>query len=168
MLVGGRCFAGLLERNPHLFDWVGRFSGALLVSGIVGFFLVRLWRRQRALRKLAASRLDPEELKQWLDSGEDVYIVDLRHPLEVAPEPFTLPGARLVSPEVLTEGHQEIPRDRDIVLFCGCPGEATAAKTAMTLHRLGVDRARTLRGGFDAWKQLGFPVEEVPQPVLAL
>ena len=84
-------------------------------------------------------------------------IVDLRHPQDVAPLPFTLPGARLVSPDKLTAGHEEIPRDRDVVLFCGCPGETTAAKTAMTLHKLGVDRARTLRGGFDEWKRLDFP-----------
>ena len=167
LLAGGRCFAGMLERNPHLLDWAGRFSGVLLAVGIVGFFLVRLWRRHRALKKLAASRLDPGDLKRRLDAGEEVLIVDLRHPLEVAPEPFTLPGARLVSPETLTEGHQKIPRDRDVVLFCGCPGEATAAKTAMTLHRLGVDRARTLRGGFDEWRRLGFPVEELSLPETA-
>ena len=87
--------------------------------------------------------------------------MDLRHPLELEPEPFTLPGARLFTPETLAERHHEIPRDRDIVLFCSCPSEATAAKTAMTLHKLGIERIRPLRGGYDEWKRLGFPLDAV-------
>jgi rhodanese-related sulfurtransferase len=113
------------------------------------------------IRKLVASRLEPEELKRQLDDGEEVFIVDLRHPLELEPEPFTLPGARLFTPETLAERHHEIPRDRDIVLFCSCPSEATAAKTAMTLHKLGIERIRPLRGGYDEWKRLGFPLDAV-------
>jgi rhodanese-related sulfurtransferase len=102
------------------------------------------------------------ELKRRLDAGESIYIVDLRHPLELLPDPFTLPGALHVSPEALAARHSEIPRDRDIVLYCTCPSEATAAKTAMTLHKLGIDRVRPLRGGFDEWKRLGFPLQAVP------
>ena len=45
---------------------------------------------------------------------------------------------------------------------CTCPSEATAAKTAMTLHKLGIERVRPLRGGYDEWKRLGFPLDEVP------
>jgi rhodanese-related sulfurtransferase len=76
-------------------------------------------------------------------------------------DPFTLPGARHFSPDALAARHNEIPRDRDIVLFCTCPSEATAAKTAMTLHKLGIERVRPLRGGYDEWKRLGFPLDAV-------
>jgi rhodanese-related sulfurtransferase len=120
------------------------------------------------LAKLAASRLEPEELKAQLDAGEKVYIVDLRHPLELLPDPFTLPGAVHFSPEALAERHNEIPRDRDIVLYCTCPSEATAAKTAMTLHKLGIERVRPLRGGFDEWKRLGYPLDPILLPAAAI
>jgi rhodanese-related sulfurtransferase len=116
------------------------------------------------LKQLAASRLEPEELKRQLDAGELVFIVDLRHPLEILPDPFTLPGALHLSPEALTSRNAEIPRDRDIVLFCTCPSEATAAKTAMTLHKLGIERVRPLRGGYDEWKRLGYPLDAVSDP----
>lgn len=165
LLAAGRFFGDLLKRNPGALAWVGRFSGVLLVLGIIGFFLARLYRRRMVLKKLAAARLEPEELKRLLDSGESVYIVDLRHPLELLPDPFTLPGALHLSPDDLTARHLEIPRDRDIVLYCTCPSEATAAKTAMTLRKLGIDRVRPLRGGFDEWKRLGFPLDPVA-PVL--
>jgi membrane protein DedA with SNARE-associated domain/rhodanese-related sulfurtransferase len=162
LLVIGRFFGDLLRRNPSLLDWAGRFSGALLVLGVAGFFVGRVVRRRMVIKKLVAARLEPEELKKQLDAGEQVYIVDLRHPLELLPDPFTLPGAVHFSPESLAARHSEIPRDRDIVLFCTCPSEATAAKTAMTLHKLGIERVRPLRGGLDEWKRLGFPLDAVP------
>ncbi|MGC1421172.1 MAG: VTT domain-containing protein [Terracidiphilus sp.] len=162
LLSGGRLFADALKRNPSLLNWVGRFSGALLVLAILGFFIVRVYRRRMVLKKLVASRLEPEELKAQLDAGEQVYIVDLRHPLELMAEPFTLPSAMHFSPDALAARHGEIPRDRDVVLFCTCPSEATAAKTAMTLHKLGIERVRPLRGGYDEWKRLGFPLDEIP------
>jgi rhodanese-related sulfurtransferase len=84
---------------------------------------------------------------------------DLRHPLELLPAPFTLPGALRISPEILAARDQEIPRDREVILYCTCPSEANAARTAMTLHKLGIERVRPLRGGYNEWKRLGTPVE---------
>jgi membrane protein DedA with SNARE-associated domain/rhodanese-related sulfurtransferase len=161
MLTAGRLFGDALKRDPSLLNWVGRFSGALLLLAILGFFIARLYRRRAVLKQFAASRLEPEELKRLLDAGEPVYIVDLRHPLELLPDPFTLPGAVHLSPEDLAAGRMEIPRDRDVVLYCTCPSEATAAKTAMALSKLGVERVRPLRGGFDEWKRLGFPLDPI-------
>jgi membrane protein DedA with SNARE-associated domain/rhodanese-related sulfurtransferase len=168
LLTVGRFFGDILKRDPSLLNWAGRFSGALLVLGIAGFFLARLIRQRMELKELRAARLEPEELKRQLDAGSQTYIVDLRHPLELLADPFTLPGAFHFSPDTLTARHLEIPRDRDVVLFCTCPSEATAAKTAMTLHKLGIDRVRPLRGGFDEWKRLGFPLDAVQmaQPAL--
>jgi membrane protein DedA with SNARE-associated domain/rhodanese-related sulfurtransferase len=161
LLLAGRLFGDALKRDPSLLNWVGRFSGLLLFLGVLGFVVARIMRRRRFLRELVQSRLEPEELKRQLDAGEQVYIVDLRHPLELLPDPFTLPGALQISPEALALRHTEIPRDRDVVLFCTCPSEATAAKTAMTLIKLGIERVRPLRGGYDEWKRLGFPLDPV-------
>jgi membrane protein DedA with SNARE-associated domain/rhodanese-related sulfurtransferase len=162
LLLCGRFFGVALERNPHVLAWVGRSSGALLVLGIVGFFVARVIRRRAILKRLAAARLEPDELKRQIDAGEPVYIVDLRHPVELIPEPFTLPGALRFAPGDLAARHQEIPRDRDVVLFCSCPSETTAAMTALKLVRLGVERVRPLRGGYDEWKRRGFPLDAVP------
>jgi membrane protein DedA with SNARE-associated domain/rhodanese-related sulfurtransferase len=167
LLAAGRLFGDALKRNAHLLAWVGRFSGALLLVGILAFFAERLIRRRRFLRKLIESRLEPEELKRLLDAGESVFIVDLRHPLELLPDPYTLPGALHLSPEALAARIHEIPRDRDIVLYCTCPSEATAARTAMILHKLGIERVRPLRGGYDEWKRLGYPLDAVA-PVMPL
>jgi len=162
LLVLGRLFGDALKRDASVLDWVGRFSAVLLILGVAGFFLARVYRQRMFKRKLVASRLEPEELMRQLEHGENIYIVDLRHPLELLAEPYTLPSALHFSPDSLTARHREIPRDRDVVLFCTCPSEATAAKTAMTLHKLGIDRVRPLRGGYDEWKRLGYPRDAVP------
>ncbi len=59
-MVCGRFFGDLLKRNPSLLDWVGRFSGALLILGVIAFFIGRLIRRRMVLKSLVASRLEPE------------------------------------------------------------------------------------------------------------
>jgi membrane protein DedA with SNARE-associated domain/rhodanese-related sulfurtransferase len=162
LLLGGRFFGDALNHNPAMLAWAGRFSGVLLLTGIIGFFVARILRRRATLRKLAASRIEPEELKRKLDAGEQVYIVDLRHPLEMLTDPYTLPGALQFAPQAIAERHQEIPRDRDIVLFCTCPSEATAARTSLLLLKHGIERVRPLRGGYDEWKRLGFPLDDIP------
>lgn len=60
----------------------------------------------------------PEELRAKLAAGEQVVVVDLRHPREFEADPAGVPGAlRLTTAEVETR-HGEIPRDRDVVLYC--------------------------------------------------
>jgi membrane protein DedA with SNARE-associated domain/rhodanese-related sulfurtransferase len=161
LLLGGRLFGDLLKRDPRALDSLGHFGGVLLILGVLGFVALRLYRRHSYLVKFRTARLEPQVLKQMLDAGEQVYIVDLRHPLELVPDPFTLPGAHHVSPDALAQRHSEIPLDRDVVLYCTCPSEATAARTAFTLHKLGIERVRPLRGGYDEWKRLGFPLDAI-------
>jgi membrane protein DedA with SNARE-associated domain/rhodanese-related sulfurtransferase len=165
LLLGGRIFGDVIKRDPTVLDTLGRFGGALLLLGVLGFIGSRIYRRYSDLKKFRTARLEPEELKLMLDSGEPVYIVDLRHPLELVPDPFTLPGAHHVSPDTLAQRSGEIPLDRDIILYCTCPSEATAAKTAMTLRKLGIERVRPLRGGYDEWKRLGFPLDAIEMVV---
>ena len=165
LLLIGRLFGDLIAKDPSVLNWMGRFGGGLLLLGVLGFIASRIYRRQAFLRKFRTARLEPQTLKEMLDAGELVYIVDLRHPLELVPDPYTLPGAHHVSPDALAQRSKEIPLDRDIVLYCTCPSEATAAKTAMTLHKLGIDRVRPLRGGFDEWKRLGFPLVAIEMAI---
>jgi rhodanese-related sulfurtransferase len=56
-----------------------------------------------------------------------------------------------------------IPRDREIVLFCNCPNEATAAQLALRLREMGITRIRPLAGGLDRWRKLGFPLEAIKE-----
>jgi membrane protein DedA with SNARE-associated domain len=93
-------------------------------SGLVGAVVALLaawiaWKfvqRQRFLRKLSVARITAEELRDKLDAGEDVMIIDVRSAREA--DLFSIPGALRISIEDLEEQHAEIPRDRDVILFC--------------------------------------------------
>ena len=160
--LGGRFFGDFLKRHPEVFSWVAHFAVLLFALLLMGFLFYRFLRQRAFLREIRTARVPPQELKEMLDRGQEVYIVDLRHPLDYLPDPRTLPGAVLLTPDKLVLQSDDIPRDRDVVLFCTCPSEATAAKMALTIRKLGVYRVRPLLGGFDEWKRLGFPLVEIP------
>lgn len=98
-----------------------RLGTVLLISlagGAVIYVASKSIQRHRLLRRLRVARISPEELRQMLDAGDPVSIVDLRHSLDVDAAPYVIPGALRLSPEELAHRHQEIPRDREIVLYC--------------------------------------------------
>jgi membrane protein DedA with SNARE-associated domain/rhodanese-related sulfurtransferase len=165
LTLGGRFFGDVLNHHPHALGVVARFGFLLFVLLLLGFFVHRFLRQRAFLREIRMARVSPDELKGMLDRGQPVYIVDLRHPLDYLPDPRTLPGAILLTPDKLVEHCAEIPRDRDVVLFCTCPSEATAAKMALAIRKLGVFRVRPLLGGFDEWKRLGYPLVEIAPAV---
>jgi membrane protein DedA with SNARE-associated domain/rhodanese-related sulfurtransferase len=160
-MLAGRFFGDVLKKHPEALGWVAHFAVTLFALAVLAMLAHRIYRQQAFLKQVRTARLEPDELKRMLDSGNPVFIVDLRHPLDYLPDPRVLPGAVRLTPDKLVESSDAIPRDRDIVLYCTCPSEATAAKMAMNLRKLGIYRVRPLRGGFDTWKQMGFPLEEI-------
>ena len=164
--LGGRFFGDFLKHS-NLVSSVSHTAGILFILLLIGFLVYRFTRQRAFIKEMRTARLEPEELKEMIDRRQDVYIVDLRHPLDYLPDPRTLPGAVLLTPDRLVAHTDEIPRDRDVVLFCTCPSEATAAKMALTLRKIGVYRVRPLRGGFDEWKRLGYPLEDIPVEITA-
>ena len=112
-------FAG--EALQQVTDQSGRFGRlavAFVAACLVVYVLVKWIQRQLFLRGLRTARIDQEELMRQLDAGEPVVIVDLRSELDVAAVPFMIPRSLRIAPEELERRHQEIPRDRDIVLYC--------------------------------------------------
>jgi membrane protein DedA with SNARE-associated domain/rhodanese-related sulfurtransferase len=144
----------------------------LLLEEAAGWFLVLLvvalaanviWKyvqRQRFIRSLRISRMTVDELKAAIDRGERPFVVDLRHKLEFLVNPRTVSTAIRISPDELSLRHAEIPRDREVVLYCTCPSEATSAKVAMELKKIGITRVRPLMGGLQAWENQGYPMDD--------
>jgi membrane protein DedA with SNARE-associated domain/rhodanese-related sulfurtransferase len=147
-----------IERDAYLFQVTARFAAVAVLVAVIGVIAVRLIRRRRFRRLLATARITPTELKTRMDLGEPVYVVDLRHPLLLGAERHSLPGAVHLTPDQVIARQDVIPRDSEIVLFCDCPGEASAAQLAMTLQKSGFARVRPLQGGLDGWKLAGYPL----------
>ncbi|HEY5804154.1 MAG TPA: rhodanese-like domain-containing protein [Lysobacter sp.] len=132
---------------------LGRFALPVIAILIVAFIAWKLWRRQMFLRQLRMARITPTELNQLIDEGTSPLILDVR------PEPQRnasgwIPGAvfvRTVRDAALT------PND-EVVIYCDCPNEASAAVLARELNKHGFKRVRPLAGGFEAWRSGGHRV----------
>lgn len=114
----GYIFSGELERLALYLSRLGNVVVALLVLLLAAYILRKYLARRRFERELWMARISPEELKAKLDAAEAVAIVDLRHPLDFLPYPQVLPGALRLSPDDVEQRHPEIPRDREIILYC--------------------------------------------------
>lgn len=156
----GVVFASQLGRVGSYASNTGILLAAVLFVLAATVYLRRKHLRRKAfLRDLRMSRITPDELKRKLDSHELLSIVDLRHPLDLLPEPFMIPGSIRIPVEDLEKRKEEIPRDREVILYCTCPNEASSAATAAKLRRIGISKVRPLLGGFHRWRELGYPVE---------
>jgi membrane protein DedA with SNARE-associated domain/rhodanese-related sulfurtransferase len=171
----GRFFGDIAKRSQAFFALLSHFAALVFVVMVAGFFIWRVVKQRRFLAQVRELRLEPSQLKAMLDEAcidgsEQPFIVDLRHPLDYLPDPRVLPGAVRIGPSEIARLADRIPRDRDVILYCTCPSEETSAKVAMQLHKLGITRVRPLRGGFDGWKQAGYPLldyvedSELPEP----
>jgi membrane protein DedA with SNARE-associated domain len=89
-----------------------------LVGAFAVYLAVKVVRRQRFLRQLRIARITPDELRTRLDHGESVFVVDLRHRVDVEAEPTRIPGAVHMDPSELERAARTIPRDRDVVVYC--------------------------------------------------
>ena len=114
----GYLFSGQLERVAELALRLGSGLLYLLGGGLAGYIGWKYWERQRFLRQLRIARITPEELQTKLAGGEPLVVVDLRSSVAFAEDPVRLPGAVHIPPDELERRHQEIPRDRDVVLYC--------------------------------------------------
>jgi membrane protein DedA with SNARE-associated domain len=114
----GYIFADQLEDVARLAVHLGRFLVVLLAGTLVAHLSRKYFQRQRFLRKLTIARITPAELKQLLDAGEAVQIVDLRHAQDYELEPSTLPGAIHLDPKDVDTLSGKIAVDRDVVLYC--------------------------------------------------
>jgi membrane protein DedA with SNARE-associated domain len=114
----GWIFNEQLERVAVAAESLGGWLLAILLGALAAYVGWKFLQRQLFLRQLRIARIRPEELKQKLDAGESIYIVDLRHSMDFAATPETIPGAVAIPPDALAEMHGAIPRDREIVLYC--------------------------------------------------
>ena len=81
-------------------------------------------------------------------------VIDVRSQIpEYAGGP-RVPGALAYTLAQLPQAAAGLPRDREIVLYCSCPNEASAVRGARLLAEQGVNRTRALKGGLDAWVEL--------------
>ena len=130
-----------------IFGWEAVGILTVLLALYIGW---RWWRRRIALA-IGVPRIDVQELRALIDAGEPVELIDVRGRNANQLDQRQIPGALVMHLDEIEAGRFVAARDRQIIVYCSCPNEASAAKAVQLLHKHGYLRARPLRGGLDAW-----------------
>ncbi len=154
----GFLFSGVIEpitRGYHTFSRVLSFVLIAVVLGYVGV-LARSWRKARGLRSVPF--VTPAEAARA--AGAVIY--DVRSHGYYDLKATRVKGSQRLDPNALHRPENGIAPAGPMYLYCTCIGEATSSRVAQLLLEKGIDVA-VIKGGLDAWKKAGLPLEAVPQ-----
>ena len=140
---------------------LGRAAVVLVLAVLCAYVAFKWWERRRLYKTLRVARITVEELRRLMAQAPKPVIVDLRVQLP-GDERRSIPGAIAMNLATVREGRGGLPLDNDVVFFCDCPNEASAASAAKGLMDLGYTRVHPLLGGLDAWIAAGY--ELAPRP----
>lgn len=104
------------------------------------------------------TEIDSETLQARLSKGEELLLLDVRTPSEVAQG--ALPNALHIPMAVIPVRSNELPKDREIVVYCR--SGARSYHTCQFLAQQGFERAVNLRGGIIAWARHGYEIVRDP------
>lgn len=136
----------------------GRWGVLILLALLALFVVYKVWRRWRFLRLIRMARITPAELHALMERDAHPVVLDARSAGErtrVGWIPGALPSADLNALDMAAQP--------EVVIYCDCPNEATAALLARQLMQRGFSHVRPLAGGFDAWAAGGLPVARSKQ-----
>jgi membrane protein DedA with SNARE-associated domain/rhodanese-related sulfurtransferase len=156
--------AGMLFHSG-IHELIDRLEGlgtlALQAIGVLlaGYVALKWWERRRFYKMLRVARIGVSELRALMDRGEHPVVVDVRSRVVRDLDPRYIPGALAMDIGEVDARLGELPAESEIVFYCSCPNEASAAQVAKKLIGLGYTKVRPLHGGLDAWEAAGFEVE---------
>jgi len=164
--VGAALLAGALLKSQIaalLPKAVGAGAAVILaVLALLGAYVAyKWWQRWRFNAALDMARIEVADLYAQLQGGAAPLILDVRSPTVRGIELRRIPGALHVPVHEVVKHLDGWPRDREIILYCNCPNEASAAQAAGLLLTHGFRHVRPLQGGLDAWVAAGYAVEDV-------
>jgi membrane protein DedA with SNARE-associated domain/rhodanese-related sulfurtransferase len=145
----GMAFSDQLEEALLMSAQIGPTVGLLLFTGVIGYVVYKAVNRYRADH--GVPRMTVRQLADKLAGGENPIIIDLRA-LGARQEEPGIPGAVPMTIEELATRRGELPRDRDVILYCNCPRDASSVEGAKRLRKLGFSRVWPLTGGVEAWR----------------
>lgn len=121
------------------------------------FFVLR--RRKRDISDLERHSLTAEALHSLLEAKQELRIFDVRQPLDLLAYPEIIPSAQRIPPDDVLANPSLIPKDKDSVVYCTCPSDKTSREVLRRALALRFFRVKFLKGGLEAWKKNGYPVE---------
>jgi membrane protein DedA with SNARE-associated domain/rhodanese-related sulfurtransferase len=150
----GAIFHEAVESLLTTLEEFGHIAIALLVLAGAVFIAYKWWHRQRFLHGIQMARISTTKLRAMLDSTPGIVLLDVRSAASRAQSGW-IPGS--IQVRDITELKAR-PTD-EVVVYCDCPNDASAATVAKKLKGLGFANVYPLEGGIGAWRASGLPVE---------
>jgi rhodanese-related sulfurtransferase len=97
--------------------------------------------------------ITPQALKKNMAEDRDVIVLDVRRNTDYEADKEMIPSAVRRNPEQVDQWVQEIPKDKNVVVYC-IRGGSVSNSVVDKLLAAGVS-ARYIEGGWEAWKKSG-------------
>ena len=153
-LAVGVVFAGQIVVVLDFMTEFGTIAAVAIAIVLATMIVYRYLRRRWMLSDRYAPRIAVNELRELIRRGESPIVIDVRSSVAMLQDGRRVPGAIVATLAQLPTTALELPRDREVVLYCNCPNEVSALRGVRILADLGHHRARALHGGLDAWIEI--------------
>jgi membrane protein DedA with SNARE-associated domain len=158
----GYVFAAQIDDLLAALASAGTFAFELLLGLLALYILGKWWQRRRLLLTLRMARITVEELSEAVASGQAPVVVDVRSEAARQLDTRVIPSALLLESGSIDRTVNDIPFEQELVIYCNCPNEVSAAKVAKILMEQGYRNVRPLLGGLDAWDAAGYEIRRLP------
>jgi membrane protein DedA with SNARE-associated domain/rhodanese-related sulfurtransferase len=154
----GTLFSDGIDDLLNVLQQLGEWGLLLIGGGFLIFIARKWWQRKRFIASLRMARISVQELDQLFKEGLEPTVVDVRSSL--SQQGGRIPGAQMVFSKDIGSFELNAAIDSEIIVYCACPNEASAAQVAKQLMARGYHKVRPLAGGIDAWVAAGYAIDQ--------
>jgi membrane protein DedA with SNARE-associated domain/rhodanese-related sulfurtransferase len=147
----GYVFSDQFEQAISVAAHLGSSMALILLGSVTGYVAYKVLHHYRVRRLVP--KLTVQQVTGKITAGEAPVFIDLR-PHGARQDIPSIPGSLVLSFNELMVNHHELPRDRDVILYCACPEDAASVQAAWKLRENGMRRVWSLAGGIEAWHAL--------------
>jgi membrane protein DedA with SNARE-associated domain/rhodanese-related sulfurtransferase len=157
-IILGAMFHEAVEALLATLEGLGHLALLLLIAAIAMFIAYKWWQRRRFFAQIRMARISTDELRDLLQSMPSTVVLDARS-AESRARSGWIPG----SVQVGDIAQLQLQSNAEVVVYCDCPNDASAATVARMLKARGFSRVRPLAGGLEAWRAQGLPIDQRAQ-----
>jgi membrane protein DedA with SNARE-associated domain len=117
-IAGGMIFHRAIDRVLAFLTSIGSGAFVILAGALSLFVAYKWWQRQRFYKMLRMARITVDELWRLIEGGESPIVLDVRTAGARSSDPRRIPGAAVLEASEIDARLQELPRDREIILYC--------------------------------------------------
>ena len=166
-MIIGTVFSSAVDSVLNFIDRFGSYGTVAILVVFLAYITYRWYRRQAFIKRLRMDRITASELRKLILDGCQPVILDVR-PDGARVREGIIPGSISVNPTAMEKLETTVLSAQEIVIYCACPNEASAANIAQQLIAKGAKRVRPLHGGIDSWIAEGFDVDVLAESSASL